>query len=108
MKKGRKMEDQIQTNVVEKEDVQLKEPKMWEVRLHNDDYTPMDFVVLVLKLVFNKTQKDAEAIMLKIHKSDCEVIGKYTYEIAETKVMQTKFLNEKYEYSLKCTMEEEK
>ncbi len=108
MKKGKKMDTELQSEVIEKRELDLKAPKMWEVRLHNDDYTPMDFVVLVLKLIFNKSEPEAEKIMLRIHKSDSEVIGLYTYEVAETKVMQTKFLNEKYEYSLKCTMEEEK
>lgn len=53
--------------------------------MYNDDFTPMDFVVNILIEVFRKTEQDALAIMLAIHKGTKEVVGEYTYDIAKTK-----------------------
>jgi ATP-dependent Clp protease adaptor protein ClpS len=63
-----------------------KEPPMYQVLLHNDDYTTMNFVVELLMAVFNKSIQEATQIMLNIHRSGIGVCGVYPYEVAETKV----------------------
>ena len=64
---------------------QLKIPKMFNVIMHNDDFTPVDFVVEILKIIFKKDQQTAEKIMLDVHNKGSGICGCYPYEIAETK-----------------------
>ena len=85
----------------------LDRPRVYKVLLHNDDYTPMEFVVLVLREVFNKSDADATAIMLHAHTHGMAVAGVYSFEIAETKVQQTMALAAKASFPLLCTMEPE-
>jgi ATP-dependent Clp protease adaptor protein ClpS len=86
---------------------EVKEPSMYKVLLHNDDYTSMEFVVEILLSVFNKSIEDATMIMLKVHKEGLGVSGVYTYEVAETKVDTVHTLAREREFPLKCTMEKE-
>ena len=85
----------------------LERPRLFKVLLHNDDYTPMEFVVLILREIFNKSDADATAIMLHAHTHGFAVAGVYTFEIAETKVQQTMALASKASFPLLCTMEPE-
>jgi len=85
----------------------LERPKLYKVLLHNDDYTPMEFVVLVLVNVFHKSESDARSIMLHAHTHGYAVAGVYTFEIAETKVAETLKLAEQAQFPLLCTMEPE-
>lgn len=64
----------------------IKTPSMWQVVLHNDDYTPMDFVVHLLKTVFKKTDSEAIQLMLNVHEKGRGIAGLYTKDIAITKV----------------------
>lgn len=64
----------------------LKEPKQYNVIMHNDDFTTMEFVVAVLVDIFHKDEVTAQAIMLGVHKQGKAVVGKYPYDIAVTKV----------------------
>ena len=66
----------------------LQKPKMFAVKMHNDDFTSQDFVVFVLKKVFHKNESDAEIIMLDIHNGEGAVVGVYTFDIALTKKLQ--------------------
>jgi ATP-dependent Clp protease adaptor protein ClpS len=66
-------------------DVSLDFPSLWGVKFHNDDYTPMDFVMAVLMSNFGQSVDDAEAIMLKVHNEGEATVGVYTKDIAETK-----------------------
>jgi len=84
----------------------LARPPLYKVLLHNDDYTTMEFVVMVLQGIFDKPHAEAVQIMLHIHKRGIGVAGVYTYEIAETKVAQVHALAEENDYPLKCTLEE--
>ena len=84
-----------------------QKPKLYKVVLHNDDYTPMEFVVLILKEIFNKSDADATAIMLHAHTHGFAVAGVYIFEIAETKVQQTMALASKASFPLLCTLEPE-
>ena len=82
-----------------------KKPSMYKVLLLNDDYTPMEFVIIVLESVFNKKQEDATQIMLHVHKNGVGVCGTYTYDVAETKCNSVMDLAKKNEHPLQCTME---
>ena len=83
----------------------FKKPSMYNVLLLNDDYTPMEFVILILESVFNKKQDDATQIMLHVHKNGVGVCGTFTYEVAETKCKTVMDMAKKNEHPLQCTME---
>ena len=83
----------------------VKEPFMYKVFLHNDDYTTMEFVVHVLMQVFRKTMEEATSIMLNVHKLGIGLCGVYTYEVAETKVETVIRMARENGHPLKCTME---
>ncbi len=85
----------------------LDKPKQYKVLLHNDDYTPMDFVVDILMGVFGKDKLSAMQIMLNVHNLGHGICGVYSYEIAETKLSRVHDLAHQHEYPLKATMEEE-
>ncbi len=85
----------------------LQEPQMFKVLLHNDDYTSMDFVVEVLMDIFHKNHSQAEQIMLQIHEKGKAICGVYTYEIAQMKVEQVRQLAKRNEFPLLATMEED-
>jgi ATP-dependent Clp protease adaptor protein ClpS len=85
----------------------LARPRLYKVLLHNDNFTPMEFVVLVLREVFAKSEADAMSIMLHAHTHGMAVAGVYSFEIAETKVQETLALAEKAAFPLLCTMEPE-
>ena len=78
---------------------------MYKVLLHNDDYTPMDFVVMILETIFHKSHEDAVHTMLSVHRKGIGHCGTYTYEIAESKTRQVTDLSKQNQYPLQCTME---
>ena len=82
-----------------------KKPSMYKVLLLNDDYTPMEFVVLVLEKFFNKKQEEATQIMLHVHKKGIGVCGTFTYEVAESKCRLVLDFAKKNEHPLQCTIE---
>jgi ATP-dependent Clp protease adaptor protein ClpS len=84
-----------------------EEPPKYRVLLHNDNYTTMDFVVMVLVDVFHKSQVDALRIMLDVHRKGIGVVGTFSREVAETKVARVTALARKAEFPLLCTMEPE-
>jgi ATP-dependent Clp protease adaptor protein ClpS len=96
-----------QTGIATETKKKVEKPPRFKVLLHNDDYTTMDFVVMVLKSVFHKTDEDAYAIMLAVHISGVGVAGVYPFEIAEAKVNKATELARASQYPLLCTMEEE-
>ena len=87
--------------------LELEEPQMYKVLLHNDDYTSMDFVVEVLIGVFHKTQQQAEQIMFQIHEHEKAICGVYSHEIAQTKVQQVKQRAKQNEFPLLATIEKD-
>jgi len=93
--------------VITKSKKQVKKPPLYQVLLHNDNYTTMEFVVVILIRVFHQSEVDAIRIMLQVHNKGIGVAGVFTREIAETKVAQVTELAKENEYPLLCTMEEE-
>ena len=89
---------------VRDEELQTTEPPLYQVLLHNDDYTPMEFVVEVLEIFFNHEHSQATEVMMTIHRSGVGLGGVYPFEIAETKVAEVSEYAEKHEHPLQCTM----
>lgn len=84
---------------------QLLEPRKYRVVLLNDDYTPMDFVVMVLKRFFYLSEEMATHIMLQVHHQGRGECGVYTRDIAETKVVLVNDFAKIHQYPLLCRME---
>jgi ATP-dependent Clp protease adaptor protein ClpS len=80
-------------------------PPMYRVILLNDDYTPMDFVIEILRLFFSMNHDRATQVMLHVHTRGKGVCGVFTFEIAETKVVQVNEFSRQHDHPLKCTME---
>ena len=93
------------TSVITRTKTATKKPNMYRVLLLNDDYTPMEFVVVVLRKYFNKTNEAATEIMLHVHQHGVGECGVFTYEIAETKVTQVMDYARKNQHPLQCIME---
>jgi len=87
-------------------ELKIDEPKMFQVILHNDHYTTMDFVVMVLKTIFHLPISKATDIMMNVHTTGIGICGTYTKDIAATKVNQVHELARQNQYPLKCTFEE--
>ena len=87
--------------------IQTKRPPMYKVILLNDDYTPMDFVVMVLEQIFRKNHSDALNVMLQVHQKGAGLAGVYTRDVAETKVDQVIEYARINDYPLQCTLEQE-
>ena len=80
-------------------------PKLYKVILHNDDFTTMEFVVLILMEIFNKTRTEATQIMLHVHTKGRGVCGAFPRDVAETKVSQVGETAREAGHPLLCTME---
>lgn len=88
----------------QEEELQIAEPPLYQVLLHNDDCTPMDFVVEVLEIFFSQERSQATEVMMTIHRSGVGLGGVYPFEIAETKVAEVSDYAEQHEHPLRCTM----
>ena len=97
--------DDLDTGVLLESKLKTKKPSMYNVLLLNDDYTPMEFVIIVLEGIFNKKQEEATQIMLHVHKNGAGVCGTFTYEVAESKCKAVMDIAKKNEHPLQCTME---
>jgi ATP-dependent Clp protease adaptor protein ClpS len=84
---------------------EIKLPPMYRVILLNDDYTPMDFVIEILSVFFGMSHDRATQVMLHVHTRGKGVCGVFTFEIAETKVVQVNEFSRQNDHPLKCTME---
>lgn len=82
-----------------------KKPSQFRVLMLNDDYTPMEFVVIVLKRFFHMDLEQATRVMLHVHQKGVGVCGVFPYEIAETKVTQVMDFARKNQHPLQCTLE---
>jgi ATP-dependent Clp protease adaptor protein ClpS len=95
------------TGTITKTKPKTKKPSLYRVLLLNDDYTPMEFVVLILQDVFNKTREDAMRIMLHVHNQGVGECGIYPFEVAETKVTRVMDTARKNQHPLQCVMEKQ-
>ncbi len=93
--------------VVQEARPKLQKPRLYKVILLNDDYTPMEFVVVVLERFFQKNREDATRIMLHVHQRGVGICGIYPSEVAETKVRQVLSYAKENRHPLQCTMEPE-
>ena len=85
----------------------LERPPLYKVLLHNDDFTPMEFVVFILQTIFNHGENDAIRLMLDVHRKGIGLAGVFTYEVAEMKVDKATSIAQANEFPLLCTMEED-
>ncbi|GJD54193.1 ATP-dependent Clp protease adapter ClpS [Methylobacterium dankookense] len=98
-------DDRSNTAIITRTRTRTKRPSLYRVLLLNDDYTPMEFVVLVVERFFNKSHEDAYRIMMHVHHNGVGECGIFTYEVAETKVTQVMDFARKHQHPLQCVME---
>ena len=97
--------DDSDTGVVTRTRPRTKKPSNYKVLMLNDDYTPMEFVVLILQRYFSMDIEDATRVMLQVHQQGVAVCGVFTYEVAETKVSQVIDFARENQHPLQCTLE---
>ncbi|WP_045225612.1 ATP-dependent Clp protease adapter ClpS [Methyloterricola oryzae] len=98
-----KLNDELE---VQEAEPQLKRPPLFKVILLNDDFTPMDFVVMVLRNFFGMSEEKATQVMLHVHTRGIGVCGVFSKDVAETKVRLVNDFSRKHQHPLMCTMEE--
>lgn len=98
---------QEQSHIRERERTDLREPHRYQVVIHNDDFTTMEFVVMLLKEVFFFSEENALALMLQVHHSNKAVVGIYTYDIAVSKAQKATNMARENGYPLRITVEPE-
>ena len=96
-----------QSSIRERQRTDLREPRRYKVTIFNDDFTTMEFVVMILKVVFFKSDAEAETLMLQVHHSDKAVVGIYSYDIAVSKVNKATQMARNAGYPLRLTYEPE-
>ncbi len=99
------MDPDADTDVVTEDDHELQTPRQFHVLLHNDDYTTMEFVVLVLMTVFHRSNEEAVEIMLAVHQQGVGVAGTYSYEVAEAKTDKVMRMAREQEFPLRASVE---
>lgn len=92
-------------SVLTKTKSKTKRPSQYRVLLLNDDYTPMEFVVMILEAFFHKTHEEATQIMMHVHTKGVGECGVYSYEVAETKVALVMDCARKNQHPLQCVLE---
>ena len=97
--------DELELDLLEKNEVKVKRPSMWNIVFYNDDYTPMDFVEFVLKTVFHISTLDALALTLAVHTKGKGSAGTYTFEVAEQKKCEALLMAKVEEHPLRVEVE---
>lgn len=100
-------ENEDELAILTREKTRVKKPRMYAVIMLNDDYTPMEFVIYVLQIVFKKSIEDATRMMLQVHQQGQSKVGVYTWDIANTKVSKVQQLASQEKHPLQCTIEPE-
>lgn len=98
---------QEQTVIRERQRSDIREPHRYKVIIHNDDFTTMEFVVMILKQVFFLSEEKAHTLMLQVHHADKAVVGIYTYDIAVSKTQKATTMARENGYPLRLTVEPE-
>ena len=101
------MADTPEADLVLETKPKTERPKMYKIILLNDDYTPMEFVVYVLRRFFSIDESQAHTIMMTMHNKGSAVVGVFSHDVAETKVMQVMDCARKHQHPLQCNMERE-
>jgi len=96
-----------EAKIEEKIVVALQPPKLWKVVFHNDDHTPMEFVIELLTSIFKHSENTAKELTLEIHNTGAAVAGVYTHEVAETKGIESTQIARSNGFPLQITLEEE-
>ena len=94
-----------QSSVRERSNVKLQEPRKYNVIIHNDDFTTMEFVVMVLTTVFRKSEPEAQALMMKVHREGKSVAGTYSLDVAQSKVQRATAMARDSGFPLRLTVE---
>lgn len=94
-----------QTQLREREHTKLREPRRYKVIIYNDDFTTMDFVVMILVQVFLKSETEAEALMMQVHYSDKATVGIYSYDIAASKARKATNMAREQGFPLRLSVE---
>ena len=97
--------DKPELDLLEKNEVKVKRPSMWNIVVYNDDYTPMDFVESVLKTVFHMSTLDALALTLTVHTKGKGIAGTYTFEVAQQKQCEVLLMAKVEEHPLRVEVE---
>ena len=93
-------------DVLEATRAKTRRPHLYKVMLLNDDFTPMDFVVVVLQKYFSMNRERATQVMLQVHKAGMGMCGVFTADVAATKVEQVNTFARQHQHPLVCVMEE--
>ena len=96
----------VQGETREKTRINIREPKRYRVIMHNDDFTPMEFVVELLIDIFHKDLLEAERLMLMVHENGRAAVGSYSYDIAVTKVQVASGRAKEEGFPFRMTVEE--
>src|SRR6476659_974521 len=97
--------DDLETGIATRTRPKTKKPSNYKVLMLNDDYTPMEFVVLVLQQFFSMSIEDATRVMLQVPQQGVAVCGVFTYDVAATKVSQVIDFARENQHPLQCTLE---
>jgi ATP-dependent Clp protease adaptor protein ClpS len=97
--------DKPELNLLDRDEVKVKRPSMWNIVFYNDDYTPMDFVEFALKTVFHMSTLDALALTLAVHTQGKGIAGTYTFEVAEQKQYEVMLAARVEEHPLRVEVE---
>ena len=92
------------SNIKERSKSDIKEPAKYNVVFFNDDFTPMEFVTIILQHIFFKSEAEAESLMLKVHHEGKAIVGSYSYDIAVTKVTEATNLARKNGFPLSISV----
>ena len=95
----------VQGEIRERTRIDIREPKHYQVIMHNDDFTPMDFVVEILRGIFHKDEIEAVHLMMKVHESGSAAVGAYPRDIAATKVRSATAKAREEGYPFRMTIE---
>lgn len=93
------------SNIRERQNIKLQEPRKYNVLLHNDDFTTMEFVVKILTTIFRKSEEDANVLMLKVHREGRAVAGTYSLDIAQSKAQKATTMARMENFPLRLTVE---
>lgn len=96
-----------QSQLRERQRTDIREPRRYKVIIYNDDFTTMEFVVMILQQVFYKSEEEAQALMLQVHHSDKAVVGIYSYDIALSKAQKATSMAREKGFPLRLTVEPE-